>query len=76
MIQMSRQLSLVLVAACLSVGCATHQPAASEVLVSRILHAPTDNLVCQPGELRMCTVDADDEKHCTCMDHSEVFPRR
>lgn len=73
---MSRQLSLILVAACLCVGCATKRPAESEVLVSRILRAPTQNLVCPFGEVRMCTIDEDAEKHCTCMDHHEVFPRR
>ena len=73
---MSRHLSVVLVAACLCVGCATQRPAESDVLVSRILRAPTDNLVCPVGDVRMCTIDEDDVKHCQCMDQSEIFGRR
>ena len=73
---MSRQLSWILMAACLSVGCATQRPHESDVIVSNIIRAPSENLVCPATEVRMCTIDEDDEKHCQCMDHSEIFGRR
>ena len=71
-----RQLSLVLMAVCLCAGCATKRPAESDVLVSNIVRGQSANLVCPAGDVRMCTIDEDDQKHCTCMDHSEIFPRR
>ena len=71
-----RHLSLVLMAACLCVGCATKPHAQSDALVSNIVRGQSANLVCRPGDVRMCVIDDDAEKHCTCMDHSEVFPRR
>lgn len=73
---MSRQLSLLLVAAWLCAGCATHPAAESDVLVSKILRPPTSNLVCPAGDVRLCTIDEDDEKHCQCVDHGELFGRR
>jgi hypothetical protein len=73
---MRRQLSLILLVACLSVGCATNRPAESDVLVSNIARGQSANLVCPVGEVRLCTIDEDDVKHCQCADHSEIFPRR
>jgi hypothetical protein len=73
---MSRQLSLLLMAACLSVGCATQRAAESDVLVSNIIREPSANLVCRAGDVRLCRIDEDGDKHCQCVDHSEIFPRR
>ena len=73
---MNRQLSLVLVAACLAAGCATKPAAESDVLISKILHEPSAGLVCPSGDVRLCTIDEDGEKHCQCVDHSEIFGRR
>jgi len=73
---MKRQLPLVLVVACLCAACTTSRRAESDVLVSGILRERSENLVCPVGEVRLCRVDEDDEKHCECIDHGEIFGRR
>jgi hypothetical protein len=73
---MKRQLVWVLVVLGLCAGCATRPASEADVLASKIARERPSNFKCEPGSLRYCEVDVDRQKHCTCVDHAELFPPR
>ena len=75
---MNRRLSIILIAACLSAGCATSPTTQTEALASDILGARARQLVCASGEIPYCITNgtrlkkASAVKECGCAPSAEL----
>jgi hypothetical protein len=69
---MKRPIVLLLVAACLSAGCATRAPVEKASLIAEVFRTPSHSLNCAGVEVPYCRtnatrVEAAQEESCRCM---------
>lgn len=70
-----RELSLVLIAACLCGGCTTpRSQSETGAIVADILREKPSNVICPFGKLRYCVIEGDGSQRCECTQHRKVFP--